>query len=290
MFTGIPYTGTASNIKVLKIGSVEISLGSPEPSGVEFYINGLRYDSGTTYDFSTATHFIVKFTAGVSTPADIYFGFNSTASFFLDNISVFTKNLSTNEIAELYAKFFSSFPTKVIAGYSSFIVGSINKSIPYPGAINLNDREVSDGAKKYQPLFSQTGFHPLSSCPNLASTANLGIVSVSGSTFSFTFGINRDLIKMDNTEILLNDLILLKNQSTASQNGIYLITAKTSTALTLVKQADPTNGNLVFVRGGNSNKNYYFQKNSNTYTRQVIQPKIVSYDRGRPNITQPITF
>ena len=290
MFTGIPYTGTVSNIKVLKIGSVEISLGSPEPSGVEFYINGLRYDSGTTYDFSTATHFIVKFTAGVSTPADIYFGFNSTASFFLDNISVFTKNLSTNEIAELYAKFFSSFPTKVIAGHPSFIVGSINKSIPYLGAINLNDREVSDGSKKYQPLFSQTGFHPLSSCPNLASTANLGIVSVSGSTFSFTFGINKDLIKMDNTEILLNDLILLKNQSTASQNGIYLITAKTATALTLVKQADPTNGNLVFVKGGNSNKNYYFQKNSNTYTKQVIQPKIVSYDKGRPNITQPITF
>ena len=86
------------------------------------------------------------------------------------------------------------------------------------------------------------------------------------------------------------DIIFLWNQSTASQNGIYLITAKTSTALTLVKQADPTNGNLVFVRGGNSNKNYYFQKNSNTYTRQVIQPKIVSYDRGRPNITQPITF
>lgn len=286
MFTALPYKGTVSDIKLLKIGSTTVTLGTPEPSGVQLYINGVRYNSGTTYDFTTTTHFIAKFTSGVATPESIYFGQDSLSSYFLDNVSVFTKDLSTNEIAELYAKFFSSSATKVIAGYPSYVIGPIDKNQTYLGAINLNDSEMSDGVRQYQPLIAQEGFHSFANCPTLASTANFGIVLVSGSTYSFTYSGNKDLIKMDNTEIMLNDLILLKNQSTATQNGIYLVTDKTTTTLTLVKQTLPTNKYLVFVKGGSINKNYYFQRISNTYIKQVIQSKIVSYDKKSPNVYQ----
>lgn len=284
MFTAIPYTGNVSGTKLLQIGDTIISIGDLEPTGTQVYINGARYDSGVTYDLTTCTHFIVKFTDGIATPENIYFGYNSSSSYFLDNIAVFTKNLSTNEIADLYSKYFSSNPVKVIAGYASYVVGQIDKNETYLGAINLNDKEASDGTNVFQPLLTQKGFYQLSLCPNLASTENFAISNVSGTTYKFVYSGNKDLIKIDNTELMLNDLVLLKNQSTSSQNGIYQVTEKTTTSLTLVKQTLPTDKYLIYVKGGFVNKNYYFQRNSNTYTKQVIQRKIVSYDKKAPNV------
>lgn len=186
-------------------------------------------------------------------------------------------------------------PTSTVDGGASIVdfTGSIDGQIaPQKTSVIILDSELSNGQTMFQPLIGQSGFYAISLCPRLASTSDSGNWTLTGTSpnLTYTFGSNRDNQKVDNIEPNLNDLILLKNQTTTSQNGIYRVTGKTTTSLTLVKQANPVVNNLIFVRDGFINKNYYFKRtSSNTYENSVVQRKIGHYDKNGAQITRTIS-
>jgi hypothetical protein len=186
-------------------------------------------------------------------------------------------------------------PTSTVDGGASIVdfTGSIDGQMaPQKTSVIILDSELSNGQTMFQPLIGQSGFYAISLCPRLASTSDSGNWTLTGTSpnFTYTFGSNRDNQKVDNIEPNLNDLILLKNQTTASQNGIYRVTGKTTTSLTLVKQANPVVNNLIFVRDGFINKNYYFKRtSSNTYENSVVQRKVGSYDKSGHRVMFTVT-
>ena len=48
----------------------------------------------------------------------------------------------------------------------------------------------------------------------------------------------------------------------------------------MTKQTAVADNTIVYVISGNENKNYYFKKSSNSYTKTQTQKKIVSYDNS----------
>jgi hypothetical protein len=234
------------------------------------YVNGTRWSSGGTYNQSLWNNYCIKFTSGIAYDSDIFFGF-SGSGWTIDNLSVIMSNVSATKINELYTKMFGQqinrFPDNQSSSYFNLLIG---------------DREFSDGQITYQPLSDQSGFLSRSLCPRLASTSNVAITSVGGSATNFVINYNgnRDLISIDGFEILNEDRVLLKNQLTATNNGIYLVTSKSTTQLFVTKQTAVADNTIVYVISGNENKNYYFKKSSNSYTKTQTQKKIVSYDNS----------
>jgi hypothetical protein len=332
IFTGILKSGLASGMALANLGGVDVSWATPEPSGVELYINGVRYSGSETYNQNAWNLYAIKFTSGINIPDDLKIGFNSSSNWIADNISVFTSDISPLNIGKIYKEYFGTVPVKVVDGYPESFFGVIPEGaltqettvdgggsltytptstvdggasiVDFTGSIDgqialqktsviILDSELSNGQTMFQPLIGQSGFYAISLCPRLASTSDSGNWVLSGTSpnFIYTFGANRDNQKVDNIEPDLNDLILLKNQTTTSQNGIYKVTGKTTTSLTLVKQANPVVNNLIFVRDGFINKNYYFKRtSSNTYVNSVVQRKVGSYDKNghRAMITIPV--
>ena len=284
IFTGILKSGSASGMALANLGGIDVSWATPEPSGTELYINGIRYSGSTTYNKNAWNLYAIRFTSGVSVPADLKIGLNSSSNWIADNISVFTKNITATDIGNIYKEYFGTVPVQVVDSHPEPFVGTVSEDPgnPFKSSILALDSELSNGQTTFQPLVGQSGFHAFSLCPRLASTSDSGNWVLTGTSpnFVYTFGSNRDNQKVDNIEPDLNDLILLKNQTTLSQNGIYLVSAKTSTSLSLTKQTNPTNNHLVFVKNGFINKNYYFIKtSSNTYINSVVQRKIGHYDK-----------
>lgn len=294
MFTGILKSGASSGMALASLGGISVSWSTPEPIGVELYINGSRYSNSETYNQNAWNLYAIKFISGVNVPNDLKIGFNSSSNWIADNISVFTNNISSSDIGKIYKEYFGTIPTKVVDEHPQPFTGSIaeDPEDPFKSSMVLLDSELSNGSTTFQPLIGQSGFHQLSVSPRLASTSDSGNWVLAGTSpnFVYTFGSNRDNQKVDNIEPDLNDLILLKNQTTASQNGIYRVTAKAATSLTLVKQTNPLNNNLVFVRDGFINKNYYFKKSSdNTYANSVVQRKVGSYDKSGHRVMLTVT-
>jgi hypothetical protein len=331
MFTGILKSGNASGMALVNLGGIDVSWTTPEPSGTELYINGIRYNESETYNQNSWNLYAIKFTPGVDIPSNLTIGLNSDSNWVADNISVFTSDISPLNISKIYKEYFGTVPVKVVDGYPESFFGAIPEGaltqettvdgggsltytptstvdggssiVDFTGSIDgqitpqktsviILDSELSNGQTIFQPLIGQSGFYAISLCPRLASTSDSGNWTLTGTSpnFTYTFGSNRDNQKVDNIEPNLNDLILLKNQTTASQNGIYRVTGKTTTSLTLVKQANPVVNNLIFVRDGFINKNYYFKRtSSNTYENSVVQRKIGNYDKNGAQITRTIS-
>jgi hypothetical protein len=260
--------GLSSAMELLRTSSHTVNWTTPEPSGVQMYVNGTRWSSGGTYNQSLWNNYCIKFTSGIPYNSDIFFGF-SGSGWTIDNISVILDNISATKISELYSKMFgfqvSRYPDNQASNVFNVVIG---------------DKEFSDGQFTYQPLSNQVGILSRSLCPIVASVRNLAISLLSGTTYRVTYNKNRDLIKIDGREIQLNDRILLKNQSTASLNGIYLVTAKTDYVVDLVKQTNPPENTPIFVTSGNENKNYYFNRVGNVYTKTLTQKKVVFYDKA----------
>jgi hypothetical protein len=232
------------------------------------YVNGTRWSSGGTYNQSLWNNYCIKFTSGIAYDSNIFFGF-SGSGWTIDNISVVLDNVSPAKISELFSKMFgfeiNRYPDNQADNVFNVVIG---------------DKEYSDGQFIYQPLSNQVGVLSRSLSPVAASTTNLEISSVSGSNYKFVYNGNRDLIKIDGYELSSGDRVLLKNQSTASLNGIYLVTSKNISEIILTKQTNVDDNTVIFVISGNENKNYYFNKVGNVYTKTQTQKKIVFYARN----------
>jgi hypothetical protein len=286
MFVARHVSGTASNIELLRTPAATptytVTLATPEPSGVELYINGVRYSSGTTYNFSNWNHFCIKFTSGIPYDSDLLMGY-SGAAWLLDNVSVILTDIDSTKINYFYKSYFGQPSERVPVGQSSSYMNFV-----------LKDSELSDGVYLYQPLTGQTSFLSRSICPRLSSTENVSLTS-SGSDWKITYGSNRDLLKLDQVEMLLNDYVLLKNQTTASQNGIYQVTnVSNSGYYLLTKQTAASDGTVVFVRQGWQNNNTYYLKSTvssnQSFAQTVVQKKYVSYSSNSTSITAQVRY
>lgn len=259
--------GASSDMELLRTSSYTVNWTTPEPTGVQMYVNGSRWSSGGTYNQSLWNNYCIKFTSGIPYDSNIFFGY-SGSGWTIDNISVVLDDVTPVKILELFSKMFgfesARYPDNQLDNVFNIVIG---------------DKEYSDGEFIYQPLNNQVGFLSRSLCPTAASTVNLAISVVSGSNYRFVYNGNRDLIKIDGHEVATGDRILLKNQSTASLNGIYLVTSKSTTEILLTKQTNVADNTIIFVTSGNENKNYYFKKVGNVYTKTQTQKKVVFYDK-----------
>jgi hypothetical protein len=260
--------GLSSAMELLRTSAYTVNWTTPEPSGIQMYVNGTRWSSGGTYNQSLWNNYCIKFTSGIAYDSDIFFGY-SGSGWTIDNLSIIMSDVSSTKINELYTKMFGQQINRFPDNQDENVFNVL-----------IRDQEYSDGQIIYQPLSDQSGFLSRSLCPRLASTSNVNISNVSGSDFVINYNGNRDLISIDGFEILNGDRILLKNQSTESNNGIYLVTSKSTTQLFLTKQTSVSDNTVIFVISGNENKNYYFKKFSNSYTKTQTQKKIVSYDNS----------
>ena len=287
MFVARHVSGTASQVELLRTAETSpshtITLGTPEPTGVQLYINGERYSSGATYNFSNWNHFCIKFTSGIAYNSNLFMGY-AGASWLADNISVILTDLAPSRINYFYESYFGSSAERVPVGQSSSYMNFV-----------LNDTETSDGTHIYQRLGNQTSFLSRSLCPRLSSTTNVAIAFVSGSNWRINYGTNRDLLKLDQVEMVLNDYILLKNQSTASQNGIYQVSNVSNAGYyVLTKQATISDGAVVFVREGWQNRSTYYLKSTvssnQSFTQIITQKKYVAYNSDTANIEAKVRY
>jgi len=292
MFVARHVSGTASQVELLRTAETSpshtVTLGTPEPSGVQLYINGERYSSGATYNFSNWNHFCIKFTSGIAYNSNLFMGY-SGASWLLDNLSIMLTDLSPSRINYFYESYFGAPADRVPVGQSSSYINFL-----------LNDTETSDGTHIYQKLGNQTSFLSRSLCPRLSSTTNVAITYVSGNNWRLNYFGNRDLLKLDQIEMVLNDYILLKNQTTPSQNGIYQVSsvvysgAPSQLHFVLTKQTALSDGTVVFVKEGWQNRATYYLKSTvssnQSFAQTVTQKKNVSYNSSTVNIAATIKY
>lgn len=287
MFVGRHVSGLDSNVELLRTPASSptytVTLSNPEPSGVELYINGERFNVGNTYNFSNWNHFCIKFTSGIPYNSNLFMGY-SGSSWLVDNISVILTDIDSTKINYFYDSYFGQPAERVPVGQSSSFMNFVVK-----------DSELSDGVYVYQPLANQTAFLSRSLCPRISSTGNVSISSISGSNWKLQYGSNKDLLKIDQVEMLLNDYILLKNQTTASQNGIYRVTDISQTGYyVLQKQSALSDGTVVFVVQGWQNNNTYYLKSTvssnQSFSQTVTQKKYVAYSSDTANISATVRY
>ena len=272
MFSG-KGIGDTSTLEFFRTTGISVTVADPEDTGVEVYINGQRYDQFATYDFSTWNYYSIVFTNGIAYNSNLFFGF-AGSGWLIDNIVVL------NSIAEdqeyMYNLLFSTYANRVPSGSA----GSFRN-------ILITDKELSDDRNVFQPLPGQLSFLSFSSCPRLASTVNIPVVS-SSPKWHIIYNSNRDLLKIDDVEIAAGDILLLKNQATASQNGIYTVDSIDTAKAILTKITAPSDGSVIFIKGGNENKSYYYIKSGNSYTKTITQKKYVAYNEVQASITASV--
>lgn len=268
MFSGKGIGDTAT-MELFRTTGIEVTTADPEDTGIEVYINGQRYSSLATYDFSAWNYYSIVFTNGIPYNSNLFFGY-AGSGWLVDNIVVLTSKPEDQEF--MYNLLFSTYATRVPDGSP----GSFRN-------ILISDSELSDGRNIFQPLPGQLSFLAFSSCPRLASTVNIPIVS-SSTKWHIIYNSNRDLLKIDDTEIVAGDILLLKNQGTASQNGIYTVDSIDTAKAVLTKITSPSDGSVVFIKGGKENKSYYYLKSGNSYTKTITQKKYVAYNEVQASI------
>ncbi len=279
MFNARHVEGTESAVELFRTPATSpthtVTLGTLEPSGVEVFVNGVAQVS-QTHNWSAWNHVTIRIAAGIDYDSELFFGY-SGSGWVIDNLNIFTQSLEDTKIDYLYKSYFSSQSNRVPVGQSSSFIN-----------ILLGDSEQSDSRTIYQPLTGQESFLELSDCPVLASTANVLMTNTTGSTWELSYNTNRNLLKIDDIEMKDGDFILLKNQTTSSQNGIYEVDSINTLKATLVKQSSDADGSVIFVKDGKENKNYYFIKDGNSYTKSVVQKKIVNYNSVSASITATV--
>ena len=277
---------------LLKIDNTVITDSSILISNNDFtvFLNGqnLHNESGVQqieYKKFIWNHYSIKFNTPIiftSDTKDVIFGNNEEVTgsgWNIDNICIFGNNVSDENIKTIYNRYFSE---KI---YKVGEVLSIKD-------IKLNDSEVSGPGPsgktyKYQLLNGQSSFYknPIDYC----SISNHALVR-SGLTNDYVIntGTDKDLLKIDpNITINLGystigSLVLLKNQITTLENGIYIIKSINNTTapyqLTLTKIYTPSQtGEIFYINLGRNNKNKFFIYKTSGYEQAIVQQKAIGY-------------
>jgi hypothetical protein len=277
MFSG-KGIGDPALIEFFRTTGIQVTSADPEDTGIQVYINGQRFSESVTYDFSAWNYYSIIFTNGIPYNSNLFFGF-AGSGWMIDNIAVLTSIPSDQEY--LYNILFSTSSIRVPDGSA----GSFRN-------ILISDSEASDGRSTYQPLANQKSFLNFSNCPRLASTVNIPILSVS-TKWHLIYNSNRDLLMVDNSEIIPGDIILLKNQAAASQNGIYTVDSIDTAKAILTKTTLPANGSVIFIKGGKENRSYFYIKTTDSssnpvFTKTQTQKKVLGFNKSAPSLTTSV--
>ena len=102
-----------------------------------------------------------------------------------------------------------------------------------------------------------------------ASTANIDITAV--------------LNSLDGITLKANDRVLLKNQTTASQNGVYKLN---STKKPVKVASDSAVGSAVFVENGNTNNDYIYHCSTENTWVAFSKPDTIKAGAGQQKVGQ----
>lgn len=235
-------------------------------SNATLYINGDPYDPEKTYNINVWNHYAVVMDATFGLPftSPIIFG-KGGSPWQLDNILITTGRPSANSIKRIYSNAFSIYTERRGYGSSSTF------------AMVINDSEKSSNRGIFQPLSNQAGFS--SQRIDVASTTAYAF-EVSGTSYRFLYNQNLDLTKVDNVQLQPNAIVLFKNQGTGNPtNGILRVDSIDERYIYFTRLTNPVDNGVVYVSGGSQNSGYYFiyDEQTNSYTKTIVQKKIVSY-------------
>lgn len=270
MFAGRARSGV-SDINLLKYGSTEVKWSTrasgildPSTGVAKLYINGDPYDPQKTYNINVWNHYAIVFNEGsyISNSNTLLFGFNGDA-WQVDNLLVTSGRPTSNGVKRIYSNAFSVYSER--RGYGS----------PTITGMYINDSDKKSTLGIFQPLGVQSTFS--SQRIDVATTEAYQIVE-NGANYRILYSGNDDITRMDGVQLVAGTVVLFKNQVATASNGIYQVSSIDGTYINLVRIANPPNNQVVYISGGKDNKNYYYLKNlNNTYTRTIVQKKIVSY-------------
>ena len=238
----------------------------PSTGIAKLYINGDPYDPDKTYNINVWNHYaiVMNESQGLAFTSPIIFG-KAGSPWQLDNILITTGKPSANSVKRIYSNAFSIYTER--RGYgSSSIFGMI-----------INDSEKSSNRGIFQPLSIQAGFS--SQLIDVASTTGT-FFEVSGTSYRFRYNQNLDLTKIDNVQLQPNAIVLFKNQGSGNPtNGILRVDSIDSDYIYFTRLTNPVDNGVVYVSGGSENSGYYFiyDEQTNSYTKTIVQKKIVSY-------------
>jgi hypothetical protein len=270
MFAGRARSGV-TDVNLLKYGSTEVKWSTRE-SGIlhpttgiaKLYINGDLYDPLKTYNINVWNHYAIVFNeeSYISNSNTLLFGFEGSA-WQIDNLLITTGRPSQNGVKRIYSNAFSVFTER--KGYGS----------PSITAMYINDSDKKSTLGIFQPLGNQTTFS--NQRIDVATTEAYTIIE-NGASYRILYSGNDDITRMDGVQLVPGTVVLFKNQVDTASNGIYQVSSIDGTFINLTRIANPATNEVVYVSGGKDNKNYYYLKNlNNTYTRTIVQKKIVSY-------------
>jgi hypothetical protein len=266
MFAGRAKVGV-TDINMLIHDTTELKWSTRDNlENATLYINGDPYDSEKTYNINVWNHYaiVMDATYGLPFTSPLVFG-KGGSPWQLDNILVTTGRPSANSVKRIYSNAFSIYTER--RGYGS---GSTF-------AMVINDSEKTSNRGIFQPLSTQAGFS--SQQIDVASTSAYTF-EVSGNSYRFLYNQNLDLTKIDTVQLQPNAIVLFKNQGTGNPtNGILRVDSIDNLYIYFTRLANPVDNGVVYVSGGSENSGYYFiyDEQTNSYTRTIVQKKIVSY-------------
>jgi hypothetical protein len=226
---------------------------------------GTAWVNGSTSNSFTAgvwTHIVVAFNARMivaeSTNVDIVFGHATNKSdFYLDEILTLDGAVGDITLTE-------------VTMINNLYKGAYKLAVDPSGSneIIFYDSEISNNTEIYQPMSVPTTQTALLVDVDLASRINEPFTGTTGNLTITDPTTNQLLI--DGTYIQDGDRVLLKNQSTSSQNGIFIVgftygdanNPSKITTLTLTRQTNPSVGSVVYVKDGVTNKGTHWVSTS----------------------------
>lgn len=203
-----------------------------------------------------------RMVVGENTNVDITFGSQSLKSdFYIDELMTLDGSITASDISMFFDLYKGNY--KASANNTNTNTAITNNEVIF------YDSEISNNSEIYQPMDIPIAQTALLVDVDLASRIDEPFSGTTGNLTITNPTLNQLLI--DGTYIQDGDRILLKNQSTTTQNGIFVATftygdalnPSKITLLTLTRQTpNPSTGSVVYVKDGVTNKGTHWVSTS----------------------------
>lgn len=277
LFSVVSSDAIGTKLYELKYTNSSTSLSLSTGSGT-IYINGSS--ASPTITPGRWQHVVVVFSTQVQVTASKYpviiLGSKTqTSGFYIDELMTFDQpSMSSTQVGYI---------NKIYKGINTVQIGKGTYVNTSDKAFALYDSEIGT-SQIYQPLSGQTS---VATPANFATTKEFPrALTASGSNFTFSAGATLQTLSVDGTIIDTGDIVLLKNQGTVSQNGIFTVgTVAKNTTVTLTRISAPV-GTLVYIKEGLQNEGaYYYHSATNVWTKTYALDKIIAYSTPKAGIS-----
>jgi hypothetical protein len=262
---------TTSETQIISIGSPAVTIkqtnSSVVASGGTLYINGT---SGSTAKNNEWNHYILVLPSPIEIGDGIEITIGKTTGtpvFYIDNLSFMEYQLTSDDALRYYRLLYSEVSEKI--NYSS---ENIEINVMDSESLLSNDLSKSYQLNKNEGLLKRV---------DLASTENHTF-----SSGTINFSTNRDLIAIDGVTLTGGELVLLGNQTNASDRKIYSVSITGSVATFTADSTTINTGDIIYVKSskssfvGDENEESFIQKQADGTFIQIDDPleKVVSFD------------